>query len=139
MVKAESAAFKFKGFKIPTFSYDESGKSGSALALNFAPSGKYIQKDGVFELSLEMFGYEPETPKKQIIYLKCLAFFEFKKGLPFEEIPSYFYKNATAIVFPYIRSFASTLTLQANSTLLILGLMNLSNLEASLIKNTKSE
>jgi preprotein translocase subunit SecB len=139
MVQAKNAAFKFKGFRIPSFSYDESGKSGPALILNFVPNGRYSQKDGVFELTLEMYGNEPEDKKKQIIYLKLLSFFEFEKGLPIEEIPSYFYKNAIAIVFPYIRSFASTLTLQANCRLLILGLMNLSNLEAPLIKNTISE
>jgi len=139
MVEAKSAAFKFKGFKIPTFSYDESGKSGSSLLLNFVPSGKYSQKDGVFELTLEMFGCEDGNKEKQIIYIKCISYFEFKKDLPFIDIPGYFYKNAIAIVFPYIRSFSSTLTLQANSTLLILGLMNLSNLEAPLIKNTVSE
>lgn len=139
MVEAKNAAFKFKGFKIPIFSYDESGKSGSGLLLSFVPSGKYSQKDGAYELALEMFGSEAENKDKKVIYLKCFAFFEFEKGLPLEGIPSYFYKNAIAIVFPYIRSFASTLTLQANSTLLILGLMNLSNLEVPLIKNTISE
>lgn len=139
MVEAKNAAFKFKSFKIPSFSYNETGKSGSILNLDFAPSGKYSQKDGIFELELELFGCEDIEKKNQIIYVKCIAYFEFEKDLPFTDIPSYFYKNAIAIVFPYIRSFASTLTLQANSTLLILGLMNLSNLEEPLVKNTISE
>lgn len=139
MVEVKNAAFKFKRFTIPTFSYDEAGKSGSKLKLNFVPSGKYLQKDGIFELVLELFGCEDGNKDKQIIYVKCFAYFEFEMDFPFTEIPSYFYKNAIAIVFPYIRSFASTLTLQANSTLLILGLMNLSGLEVPLIKNTVSE
>jgi len=39
-------------------------------------------------------------------------------------------------MFPYIRAFVSTLTLQANTKLLKLGLMNLSELEEPLKKNT---
>jgi hypothetical protein len=38
-------------------------------------------------------------------------------------------------MFPYLRVFASTLTLQANTKLLKLGLMNLSDLEVPLKEN----
>jgi len=139
MVKAKSASFKFTGFKIPNFSYHESGNLESVINLDFVPRGKYLQKDGIFELELELFGCEDGDKDKQIVYVKCIAYFEFDKDLPFTNIPNYFYKNAIAIVFPYIRSFLSTLTLQANSGLILLGLMNLSNLEDPLIKNTISE
>jgi preprotein translocase subunit SecB len=139
MVEVKNAAFKFKRFKIPTFSYNEAGKPKSTIRLDFVPSGRYFQEKGLFELKLELFGCDDSSKEKKIVYLNCIAEFEFEKDLPFTDIPSYFYKNAIAIVFPYIRSFISTLTLQANSGLIILGLMNLSNLEAPLIKNTISE
>jgi preprotein translocase subunit SecB len=139
MVETKSAAFKFVRFQIPVFSYNESGKKESILKLDFVPNGKYCQEDGIFKLDLEFSGTEDDEEKKLIIYARCVAFFEFEKDLPFSEIPSYFYKNAIAIVFPYIRSFISTMTLQANSGLIMLGLMNLSSLEVPLLKNTISE
>ncbi|MBK7039827.1 MAG: protein-export chaperone SecB [Bacteroidetes bacterium] len=55
---------------------------------------------------------------------------------PLVEIPTFFYKNCIAIIFPYLRAFLSTLTLQANVKPLILPLMNLSGLEKPLIENT---
>lgn len=139
MVETKSAAFKFIRFQIPVFSYNESDKKESILKLDFVPTGKYCQIDGKFKLDLEFSGSEDDDERKQVIYAKCVAFFEFEKDLPFSEIPIYFYKNAIAIVFPYIRSFVSTMTLQANSGLIMLSLMNLSVLEAPLIKNTISE
>lgn len=139
MVEIKSAAFKFIRFQIPDFSYNESGKKESLLKLDFVPKGKYCQADGIFKLDLEFSGNEDDEEGKQIIYAKCVAFFEFEKDLPFIDIPNYFYKNAIAIVFPYIRSFVSTMTLQANSGLIMLSLMNLSSLEEPLIKNTISE
>ena len=61
---------------------------------------------------------------------------DFSIFLKLNSIPSFFYKNAIAIMFPYVRAFISTLTLQANTKLLNLGLMNLSSLEKPLIENT---
>ncbi len=139
MVEAKNAAFKFKRFKIPNFSYTEPEKAECTIKLDFVPSGKYLQKERTFELKLELSGWDDDGKGKKIIYVQCYAYFEFEKDLPLTDIPSYFYKNAIAIVFPYIRSFISTLTLQANSGLILLGLMNLCNLEAPLIKNTISE
>lgn len=51
-------------------------------------------------------------------------------------MPSYFYRNSIAIVFPYIRAFISTVTLQANIPPIILPTMNLTSLEIPLKQNT---
>lgn len=137
MAEVKSAAFKFKRFKIPEFSYLETSKPDEILKLDFIPFGKYSLEDGIFELQLDFYAYEEGEKENRTLYVKFLGYFEFEKGLPFNEIPGYFYKNAIAIIFPYIRSFVSTLTLQANANILLLGLMNLSNLESDLIKNTE--
>lgn len=139
MAEAINASFKLNKVKIPIFSYNESNSGDTRLELDFLPSGRYIQKNGEFELVLELFGWEAGLRERQVVHVKCIAYFEFDKGLDFSEIPPYFYKNAIAIVFPFIRTFVSTLTLQANSTLLLLGIMNLSNLEIPLKNHTKVE
>ena len=48
-----------------------------------------------------------------------------------------FYKNSLAIIFPYIRAFISTLTLQSNAGLIILPTLNLTHLEKPFRENTK--
>lgn len=137
-MEAKTAAFRFDTYEIPSFSFNVPRDAERSIKLTFTPSGKYASEDGIFNLELIVTGFEGKNADRQVLNIQYLASFSFKKGLPFEEIPNYFYKNAIAIVFPYIRAFISTLTLQANSGVLILGLMNLSNLEEPLIKNTIS-
>jgi preprotein translocase subunit SecB len=138
MTEVKSAAFQFSRYKIPVFTFVEASNSNAVLRLSFNPTGKYIQSDGVFEIQLDFQAFEEGSAGSPIISVKFIGYFEFEKGLPFESIPDYFYKNSIAILFPYIRAFISTLTLQANNVLL-LGLMNLTGLEVELRANSKSE
>ena len=61
-----------------------------------------------------------------------------KDKIEFNDIPGFFYPNSIAILFPYIRAFVSTLTLQANVTPIVLPTLNLTNLQEKLKKNTTS-
>lgn len=38
----------------------------------------------------------------------------FESARTLEDIPDYFYANSIAILFPYVRAFVSTVSLQAN-------------------------
>ncbi len=135
-MEVQSAAFSFTSFRIPVFRYSDSGrKDSTSLNINFLPSGRYNKEERTFEINLEVIGIEEGTDK-EILFVQCISYFMFKTSLPLAELPSYFYRNAIAIVFPYIRAFISTLTLQANSGILILGLLNLSGLEKPLQENT---
>ena len=138
MVDVEKASFSFESFKVPIFSSNESNHSGSDLQLGFSPAGKYNTNNGEFELKLQFITHESNKVDKIIFELTSVAVFKFSKSIPFEDIPPFFYKNAIAIMFPYLRAFISTLTLQANTKLLNLGLMNLSDLEKPLKDNTIS-
>ncbi len=133
MVEAEKAAFSFVQFKIPNFKYNEANHTGNDVKVGFNPSGEYDQSKGEFNLILSFLTQE----KDNIIFeLKAIGSFKFESAIKLDEIPNYFYKNAIAIMFPYVRAFISTLTLQANTKLLRLGLMNLSRLEKPLKENT---
>lgn len=101
------------------------------LNLNFSPSGLYDSKRSIFTLSL-LFQANEEDHKETVISIFCEADFGFKKGTRFDEIPKFFFPNSIAIIFPYIRSFISTLTLQANIPPLILPTMNLMPLQQEL-------
>jgi preprotein translocase subunit SecB len=136
MIEAQRAAFSFESFKVPKFSYDEGNDSGSDIKLGFNPSGIYNSATGEFELTLQFMTHDASNLDKVIFQLTSIAIFKFDSNPKLEEIPPFFYKNAIAIMFPYLRAFISTLTLQANTKLLRLGLMNLSDLEKPLKENT---
>ncbi|HRP37016.1 MAG: hypothetical protein BGO87_07435 [Flavobacteriia bacterium 40-80] len=136
MLEAQKAAFSFESFKVPKFSYDEGNHLGTELNVGFLPSGQYNSESGKFELTLKFVTHDVGNENKVVFELTSISIFKFSPAVPFNEIPPFFYKNAIAIIFPYIRSFISTLTLQADTKLLKLGLMNLSNLEKPLIANT---
>ncbi|HAH24359.1 MAG TPA: hypothetical protein DCL77_11500 [Prolixibacteraceae bacterium] len=136
MIEAKEAAFSFVDFKIPQFSYNENNEGGSELTIGYSPSGIYNSLTGEFELKLKFIASRATNKEDVVIDLTMLAKFKFRSIIELKDIPEYFYKNAIAIAFPYLRSFISTLTLQANTKLLKIGLMNLSDLEIPLKQNT---
>lgn len=136
MLEVQKAPFSFDSFKVPKFSYNEGNRENTEVKIGFLPSGTYNPLSGDFTLTLQFISHEIGDESKTIFDLTAIATFKFSDKPSMENIPSFFYKNAIAIMFPYVRSFVSTLTLQANTKLLKLGLMNLSNLEKPLIENT---
>ncbi len=101
--------------------------------LTIAPSGAYHGKSGEFNLSFE---FSASVKEKEVINIRCIAEFRFKEPVSPESFPDYFYANSIAIVFPYVRAFISTVTLQANIRPLIIPTFNLSGLRDELARNT---
>jgi len=139
MLEAKKASFSFVSFKVPRFSFDDNNHKGEQLKLGFMPKGHFVSKSGEFELSIKFVASENMESDKPVLELNAIAVFKFDSSIPFSEIPEFFYNNSIAIMFPYIRAFVSTLTLQANTKLLKLGLMNLTGLEEQLKSNTSFE
>lgn len=108
------------------------------LKLDFHPAGEYDPSTGEYKISLKfsasMEGTDADTIK--VIEVSCLALFKFRQALQFEQLPAFFFTNSTAIVYPYIRAFISTLTAQANYNAIILPTLNISALGAELKEKT---
>lgn len=136
MAEAKKASFSFKKFKVPSFSFKNLDERDIELTLNFNPTGVFSPKKGKYLLTLEFVGYEVGNPDNEILRVKSIAEFRFSNSLEAEEIPSYFYNNSVAIVFPYLRAFISTLTLQSNTGVIMLGLLNFVGMGDDLKKNT---
>lgn len=134
MSETQAAAFKFEKYRIPEFSYTNSNRNKTTLGISINPKGYYSK--GNFDVEINVKAVDSENTDILILTLKCIATFKFEEDLPFASIPAYFYKNSIAIVFPYLRAFVSTLTLQANTGLIQLGLLNLSALEQELLDST---
>lgn len=102
--------------------------------LGFSPSGIYEQKEGRYNLSL-IFKAKCNN-NIEAVNIQVKAIYQFKESLDINEIPSYFYSNSIAIIFPYVRAFVSTITLQANVNPIMLPTLNISTLEEVLRNNT---
>lgn len=131
----ESAAFSFKRYKFVKSSFDLSNVGvKTALEMNINPSGRFSEKKKEFLLQFDFSAHDEK--KREVVSITCVAEFSFLNVKSFSDIPEYFYANSIAIVFPYVRAFISTLTLQANVAPLVLPTMNLSSLKEQLLQNT---
>jgi preprotein translocase subunit SecB len=135
MNEAKKANFSFEKFQIINFTFNEPKSQGEVLNIRFHPSGKYSQKEGKMDIYLDFEARDNNEGETPVITATMKAVFKFQSSLLYEEIPIFFFKNAIAIAFPYLRSFISTLSLQANIKPIVLPLMNLSELEKPLKEN----
>ena len=106
--------------------------------IEFSPSGKYSETEGVFMLTF-VFNASLDEFNEAVISIQCSAGFKFNEPIPFNEIPDYFYPNSIAIIVPYIRAFVSTVSLQANIKPIILPTLNLIELRENLKNSTVVE
>ncbi len=140
MENAKAAAFQFLKYSIPEFSYNESGSSDQ-LDINLFPTGIYRSSTGGFEMVIVFIANAIDkadpNEKKNVINVALRASFLFDDKPALENIPEYFYQNALAIVFPYLRAFISNMTIQAQTKIMILPLLNLTGLTNTLKENTK--
>lgn len=138
MITPEKAAFSFVEFKVLKSQFNFIDSASPELSLNFDATGKHFLKTNIFKLFLSI--HVQSTPgKKDFIEIDTEATFTIKAELSeMEGLMNYFVKNAPAIVFPYIRSYISTLTTQSGYKPILLPTLNLVGLAEQLKKNIES-
>ena len=129
------AAFSLENYFFSKVNIDIENKKSSEIEISFEPSGKFLSESTVYELKF-IFKALTDGSDFPFVTIECLATFKFENIKNLDEIPTYFYRNSIAIIFPYVRAFISTVTLQANIPPVILPTMNLSSLEKPLRENT---
>lgn len=132
----EKATFKFDTYHFTKASIDFEIPAGSELSISFKTKGVYTISSGRYELIFDVIVKSVEV-NKNVIEVTCIASFSFDNQLQIENIPDYFYPNSLAIVFPYVRAFVSTISLQANAHPIILPTVNLMGLTEQLKRNTQ--
>lgn len=133
----KKAAFSLETIVFNQVLIDSEKYTGEKFNIDFNASGIYRKSENKYELDLVFKALHNETEKENyFVRVNCKANFEFNDDTKEVGIPDYFYRNSIAIVYPFIRSFISSLTLQANVKLILLPTMNLSSLEAPLKENT---
>jgi len=132
----ERAAFNFDGYKFTQVRLDLDTLGGDMRKLDIReldvrPSGVFDRDQREYSLAFDLY---IRVRGEEAVYIKCLSL--FKMGG--EDIPDYFYANSIAIVFPYVRAFISTVSLQAGvRPAIILPTLNLSSLRDRLRDNTE--
>lgn len=134
MNEAQPAKFALIDYAFSEFSFKTpKGEEDAALIVDFAPSGLYYPKTGLFELTIGI-DCIAEGEAEAHIHASITADFHITDNE--NTVPDFFYRNSMAIIFPYIRAFISTLTLQANDGVVMLPTLNLTNQESKLRDNT---
>ena len=131
----EQAAFSLKGYAFPKAVLNlRSLSKKSTMEPVFKVKGTYYEKSKEYHLSFIFKAVEEKG--EELVSVVCDAVYEFIHIEKYEDVPSFFFANAIAILFPYVRAFVSTLTLQANYAPLVLPTMNLSSLADMLKEKT---
>lgn len=134
--EGKKAAFSLIDYSITDFSFKEPPEdSASTISVEFDPSGIYDVENEIYYLAFKSRCFTKD-PDADIVTCNMIAQFKMLEVKSLEEIPTYFYRNSIAIIFPYLRAFISTLTAQANLKPLIIPILNLSDLEKPLMENT---
>lgn len=139
-MEIKKAAFNLSSYEIQQVRMNFLSSSNNELNVSFDVNGEFNPKESTFFLFISFSGYDAtdESKQNELIFLRLKSTFQFENVNTIEQIPEYFYRNAIAILFPYLRSFVSNITLQSNSKTIILPLMNLSSLAPQLQENTKT-
>lgn len=106
MEKAVASGFQFKNFIIEESYFKISDNSVKNIELNIGPEGEHYVDERKFNLILNVIMKNSDNTFECRIKSKG----EFVFNDDAEVIPDFFYINAPAIMFPYIRAYISTLT-----------------------------
>lgn len=133
----DNASFSLLGYYFDRVVIDFQNRvEDKQWAVEIQPSGLYNAQTGEYHLQFNFVGKLGDQENAPKVETQCKALFKFGSPLKFEDIPSYFFANSIAIIFPYIRAFISTVTLQANLLPVILPTYNLSSLKDALVEHT---
>lgn len=128
--------FQFKGYNINRSLIELNENSNfDDLKIGFKVSGIVKFENQLFSLHLMVNVSNKENDLR--IEIDATGRFTFDKVEKIEDINSYFYINASALLFPYIRAYISTLTNLSGNRSITLPTMNLTNLAEELKSNTK--
>lgn len=135
----EQAKFSFKTFRIIDAELHFARVTGN-LNLQFYPEGLFDAESHQYHMHLSFRAINDNSNEEVVVQLESVALFQMEDSVKsVDDIPDYFYANSIAIIYPYLRAFVSTLTLQSNAKPMVLPTMNLSSLEGDLRKNTRTK
>lgn len=133
----DESKFQFKGFTIIRSLIERNNNNSSKkLSLGFAPKGFINKEEATFQLHL---GVKIEDENKSFnVEIDAVANYTFNNKTELENLSNFFYTNAPALLFPYIRAYISTLTNLSGFEPINLPTLNMTKLGEDL-KNNSTE
>ena len=133
--QSKKAKFQFKNYKIVKSHFElKSDNPANAIDLKFDPKGIINRENSCFNLKLGVL-IEDEN-QSFLIEVIIVADFYFDTDISPEHLNQYFYVNAPALLFPYVRAYISTLTTLSGINAINLPTLNLTALGGQLEANT---
>lgn len=133
--QSRTAKFQFKNYKIIKSHFELKGDNpANAISIKFKPKGVINRKNSCFKLQLGVL-IENEN-HSLLIEVIIVADFYFDTEISPEDLNQYFYVNAPALLFPYVRAYISTLTTLSGINAINLPTLNLTSLGGELKNNT---
>lgn len=134
--KVIKSTFKFEKYLINNSQIKiNEGTISDEINFGFIASCKVFPKQKLFQLSLGTHAYDEN--KVVDLVVNVIADFKYEEGSDGDLIKHFFYKNAPAIIFPYIRAYISSLTTLSGIPTILLPTINLSGLSEEIEKNTE--
>ena len=131
----EDSKFQFRGFQIIRSLIERNDKNASKkVSLDFLPKGFINKTESNFQLHLDV-RIEDEN-KAFKIEITAIANYVFEKKESLDALNKFFFINAPALLFPYLRAYISTLTNLSGFEPVNLPTLNMSMLGEDLEKNT---
>jgi preprotein translocase subunit SecB len=135
MEETKKSAFKFEKYSIlRSVIIRKSDETPKSLQIGFEPKGTHFKEGGRFDLSLGV--RIADESKNLLIEVDASATYILEGEVSEKMLKTFFYLNAPAILFPYIRAYIATLTTLSGMTPINLPTLNLSQLAPELEKNT---
>lgn len=131
----DHSRFQFTGFKIVRSLIERNDLVPSkTISIQFDPKGIVYKENSNFQLHL---GVKIEDKNKVInIDVQAIGNYMFEKSIELDQIDNFFFVNAPALLFPYIRAYISTLTNLSGFEPINLPTLNMIKLGEDLKKNT---
>ncbi|MBM1106045.1 protein-export chaperone SecB [Aurantibacter crassamenti] len=130
----DNVAFSFDSYRFDKVLIDFQKLNTENINIQFEPSGIFYKDLSKFDLLIKFTATSGD--KDIFVEIFSVGTFKFENAKELKDIPTFFYRNAIAIFFPYLRAYVSLVSNQANHTAFILPTLNLSNLETPLKANT---
>jgi preprotein translocase subunit SecB len=135
MNETKTSAFQFKGYRIERSLIElKSTEIGEKFSISFDPKGFINKAESNYQLHLTTYIKDQEDTIN--IEINIVAFFSFDNKIEKDQLNNMFFINAPAIVFPYLRSYITTLTVLSGIDPVILPTLNLSGIGKELEQNT---
>ncbi len=136
-VKSSLAEFQFNEFVIKRSLFERLDKKISkSLGIFFIPSGKFDSQQNRFELFLGVRIKDKNEALK--IEIDAVGYFILRGEQPEQLLKNYLFRNAPAILFPYLRAYISSLSTLSGAVFpVVLPTLNMTNIGNELETNTE--